>query len=310
MLFQITNHTASTLEVSCQPGFSGGLQQYFVMEVFETLANNSQVLVTSNLTDEPTISVWGLLPDYNYIVSVKAVNARGESPPVYVGGKTEGFLQPLPRAVDESRLPMLYVIVGILVALMVFGALVTATLAVAKSRRNKMRAFATGSGSADTDAVSDEDDVDDLDDVVKIQHEVVAPLLNGRHLEVEDEDDDDGGFLKRAASVSRDSAERKVSFLDCTCHCRGNTRLNNFNSNGDVRNASAASTLRVPPGLPVERAFVRTFSIDKLRPICPVCNPRGTTPYPSDNYSLDEIQQSSARLMMMQQQHHNHDQHS
>ena len=33
---------------------------------------------------------------------------------------------------------------------------------------------------------------------------------------------------------------------------------------------------------PVERAVVRTFSIEKMRPVCPVCNPGGDTPYPSD----------------------------
>ena len=32
---------------------------------------------------------------------------------------------------------------------------------------------------------------------------------------------------------------------------------------------------------PVERAVVRTFSIDKMRPVCPVCNPGGDTPYPT-----------------------------
>ena len=100
---QITNHTASTIEVGCVPGFSGGLPQHFVMEVYETTANNTQVLVASNWTRDSTISVWGLLPESNYIISVKAVNDRGESSPVYVGGKTEGFVQSLPRAVEESR---------------------------------------------------------------------------------------------------------------------------------------------------------------------------------------------------------------
>ena len=35
----------------------------------------------------------------------------------------------------------------------------------------------------------------------------------------------------------------------------------------------------LPP--PVQRAVVKTFSIDKLRPVCPVCNPVGDIPYPS-----------------------------
>ena len=33
---------------------------------------------------------------------------------------------------------------------------------------------------------------------------------------------------------------------------------------------------------PIQRAVVRTFSIDKLRPVCPVCNPVGETPYPQN----------------------------
>ena len=31
---------------------------------------------------------------------------------------------------------------------------------------------------------------------------------------------------------------------------------------------------------PVQKAIVKTFSIDKLRPLCPVCNPVGDVPYP------------------------------
>ena len=63
-----------------------------------------QVLVASNWTSESTVSVRGLLPQSNYIISVKAVNERGESSPVYVGGKTEGLVQSLPIGVgDGSR---------------------------------------------------------------------------------------------------------------------------------------------------------------------------------------------------------------
>ena len=118
-IFQITNHTTSAIAVSCTPGFNGGLRQHFVMEVFETTTNNTQVLVASNWTTGSTVSVRGLLPESNYIISVKAVNDRGESSPVYVGGKTEGLVQSLPiGAGDTSRLPLLFVIVGILLALM------------------------------------------------------------------------------------------------------------------------------------------------------------------------------------------------
>ena len=70
------------------------MSQRFVMEVFETV-NNTQVLVATNWTDlnvgnnqEVNLGVGGLLPDSDYIISVKASNERGESSPIYVGGST------------------------------------------------------------------------------------------------------------------------------------------------------------------------------------------------------------------------------
>ena len=93
-LFQVSNYSRSTVEVKCQSGYSGGLSQRFIMEVFETV-NNSQVLVATNWTDlnvgnnqEVNLGVGGLLPDSDYIISVKASNERGESSPIYVGGST------------------------------------------------------------------------------------------------------------------------------------------------------------------------------------------------------------------------------
>ena len=93
-LFQVSNYSTTTVEVKCQSGYSGGLSQRFIMEVFETV-NNSQVLVATNWTDlnvgnnqEVNLGVGGLLPDSDYIISVKASNERGESSPIYVGGST------------------------------------------------------------------------------------------------------------------------------------------------------------------------------------------------------------------------------
>ena len=94
LLFQVSNYSTTTVEVKCQSGYSGGLSQRFIMEVFETV-NNTQVLVATNWTDlnvgnnqEVNLGVGGLLPDSDYIISVKASNERGESSPIYVGGST------------------------------------------------------------------------------------------------------------------------------------------------------------------------------------------------------------------------------
>ena len=87
-----------------------------------------------------SLGVWGLLPSSNYIISIKAVNDRAESSPVVVGGNTvgSGSLLPLPVSTEETRFPMLFVIVGILVALMIIGAFVTATLAIRKRRQKQL----------------------------------------------------------------------------------------------------------------------------------------------------------------------------
>jgi hypothetical protein len=49
---------AGSVEVRCQAGFNGGLEQHFVLEVFEML-NGSQVLVATNWSRDPTIRVTG-----------------------------------------------------------------------------------------------------------------------------------------------------------------------------------------------------------------------------------------------------------
>ena len=78
---------------------------------------------------------------------------------------------------------------------------------------------------------------------------------------------------------------RKVSFREeddlCTA-CRRDRHLANGGQNG----GPAPLTPVLPCSRrgnfpPVERAVVRTFSIDKMRPVCPVCNPGGDTPYPT-----------------------------
>merc|ERR1712008_479389 len=99
----------------------------FIMDVFETV-NNTQVLVATNWTgmkvgsleQEVTLGAWGLLPDSDYIISVRAKNEKGESSPVYVGGSTritEGATW-LPindnKTEAQGRMPLLFVIVGVL----------------------------------------------------------------------------------------------------------------------------------------------------------------------------------------------------
>ena len=86
------------------------------------------------------------------------------------------------------------------------------------------------------------------------------------------------------SQTTSNGIHRKVSFRDedlCTA-CRRDRHLTNGGHNGapaPLTPVLSCSRRGVFP--PVERAVVRTFSIDKMRPVCPVCNPGGDTPYPT-----------------------------
>lgn len=274
------------------------------MEVFETTSNNTQVLVASNWTEDTTISVFGLLPESNYIISVKAVNERGESSPVYVGGKTEGFIQSLPRAVEESRMPLLFVIVGVLVSLMIIGAFFTAFLTIRRRRRNKQKMEET------TFRRNLEDEEDDDDGGFKqvrknyeedIQAETSVPLLEQRGaisasvVSVNGHQSNGQQPQSNGDQNGHNNGDRKVSFTCPRCTKCGGRQTLRPKSSLLVRERSESNNGTLNNGLPVERAIIRTFSIDKMRPICPICNPSGNTPYPTDN-PLDEIVQQSALL--------------
>ena len=99
-------------------------------------------------------------------------------------------------------------------------------------------------------------------------------------------------------SVSAPTIQRKVSFREhptpskyCPeCH---HIEVVTTAASGIASTASTTSFRRplTPQSYnngamypPITRAVVKTFSIDKLRPVCPVCNPVGSdTPYPKNN---------------------------
>ncbi|XP_040568747.1 roundabout homolog 1 [Lepeophtheirus salmonis] len=222
---KIRNHTASTIVVSCAPGFNGGLTQHFIMEVYETAQNNSQILIATNWTDSSDrLIVRGLTPESNYILSIKSVNERGESSPVYLGGKTEGYIHYLPVKNEFSRLPLLFVIIGILVSLMAIGLFLTVFLAMKKRQKHERQ---------------------------------LARDLNNRRNGVEEEEGGGGGA---PLLVPRHLEQVPIQQHQPCIHCS--------------RKELLATTS------PVERTVIKTFSVDKKRPICPVCNPQGKTPYP------------------------------
>ena len=227
----VSERTSSSVRVSCQPGFSGGLEQHFVLSVFE-MVNNSQVLVTSNWSRDPSVRVVGLTPNSSYILSMHAANDRGESEAVYVGGQTSSW-QSQVLSQPPDRLPVLYIIVAILCSIMILSLILSLTAAC----RHRLH-------SAKASTVLSQDKPSQ--DLVTQTQPLLVPASNGH---------------AHNAHQARMTAQRKVSFRSCGC--------------------TSASPV-------IQRTIVRSYSIDKLRPRCATCNPRGDTPYPSQGHDQED----------------------
>ncbi|XP_024085174.1 hemicentin-1-like isoform X2 [Cimex lectularius] len=72
----LVNQTETSLGVECSEGFDGGLQQQFVMEVFES---TKRILMANISSVTPVLAVAGLPPGLEYQVAVYAINAKGRS---------------------------------------------------------------------------------------------------------------------------------------------------------------------------------------------------------------------------------------
>lgn len=75
---------ASEAIVSCIPGWDGGLQQSFTLEVRESKNKHSRILASVQHSPLPFFNLKGLKPREHYLFIVTAVNTRGTSPPVTV----------------------------------------------------------------------------------------------------------------------------------------------------------------------------------------------------------------------------------
>jgi len=70
------HQSSESLQITCNEGFSGGLPQNILMEIFATEDN---ALLTNISNSQPTFTIRALHPDTQYMVQVTAVNAKGRS---------------------------------------------------------------------------------------------------------------------------------------------------------------------------------------------------------------------------------------
>ena len=76
----VVSSSYSTMRISCQPGFNGGLKQSFTLEIGETDSFRKKGLV-ANMTGQikPDFILTDLIPDTGYMISVYAFNNKGKS---------------------------------------------------------------------------------------------------------------------------------------------------------------------------------------------------------------------------------------
>ncbi|KAF2365499.1 Immunoglobulin-like domain [Trinorchestia longiramus] len=135
----VSNVSRTTVTVRCQAGWDGGLQQTFTLSVSQnsisiptSAANSSngtspRVLANTSSSPKAEFTVTGLLPGKAYVLTIAAVNSRGQSSPVRVTletlqDKAQERTSPGVPQRDIDRLP-----IGPIIAVMI-GALASLTL--------------------------------------------------------------------------------------------------------------------------------------------------------------------------------------
>lgn len=78
----VSHQSSESLQIACNEGFSGGLPQNFLLEIFDTSDGGQSK--TNQTSMKPVFIVRGLHADTPYVAHVMAVNAKGRSEPLLV----------------------------------------------------------------------------------------------------------------------------------------------------------------------------------------------------------------------------------
>lgn len=73
----VSNQTEDSIMVECSPGYDGGLQQLFILEVHDTGLHRIQANLSS--ASMPIFHVRGLSSGTTFVIVVYAANAKGRS---------------------------------------------------------------------------------------------------------------------------------------------------------------------------------------------------------------------------------------
>lgn len=71
--------THSSLSLTCHAGYDGGLNQSFILEVYDVSRNQEQLILNVSRDDEPSFGVHNLSSETLYSLVVYSVNMKGKS---------------------------------------------------------------------------------------------------------------------------------------------------------------------------------------------------------------------------------------
>uniref|UniRef100_A0A8D8QCP0 Titin n=1 Tax=Cacopsylla melanoneura TaxID=428564 RepID=A0A8D8QCP0_9HEMI len=98
-----SNHTDSSLQVSCVENFDGGLPQVFLMELVELPTYVTKFNISVNQTP-PEFKIFGIEAGTTYEIRLYAVNAKGKSDPVILETVTFKGVAKYSSASSELRM--------------------------------------------------------------------------------------------------------------------------------------------------------------------------------------------------------------
>ena len=81
----VTNESTDSFQVTCQPGFNGGLPQHFTLTVYKVAPQSGELDLSANLSSAlPAFTVSGLDPGSKYVGELVGHNVKGMGVPTQI----------------------------------------------------------------------------------------------------------------------------------------------------------------------------------------------------------------------------------
>jgi len=115
----VLNQTTDVLQVECEPGFDGGLDQFFLLEVVDVVTTMMLANVSSS---RPVFTITGLNPGRDLRLAIFAVNKNGKSRPTILEGFTTKVAQlQVETPVPIEFTPFLGILAGAVITLLLIA---------------------------------------------------------------------------------------------------------------------------------------------------------------------------------------------